>query len=78
MPLHQLLGELYQRYHRPVMLAETSHVGSGRGIWIREMAEEAALALQMGVDFKGICLYPTIDRPDWENEDHWHKSGLSI
>ncbi len=21
-------------------------------------------------------LYPILDRPDWENMDHWHNSGL--
>ena len=75
-PLHHMLIELKERYDRPLLLAETSHVGSGRGIWIREMATEAALAMQNGVDFLGICLYPAIDRPDWEHEHHWHHSGL--
>ena len=76
MPLHALLQELHQRYQRPLVLAETSHVGSGRGVWIKEMASEAALAMQHGVDFHGICLYPIIDRPDWEDATHWHQSGL--
>ncbi len=76
MPLHQLLVKLYQRYQRPVLLAETSHVGSGRGLWIREIAEETALAMQRGVDFRGIGIYPVIDRPDWEDENFWHHSGL--
>lgn len=76
MPLHQLLAELQQRYQRPLILAETSHVGSGRGVWIRQMAEQAALAIQHGVDFRGICVYPTIDRPDWDDAQHWHRSGL--
>ncbi|MTV36877.1 glycosyltransferase family protein, partial [Duganella radicis] len=75
-PLHQILSELQQRYQRPLLLAETSHVGSGRGVWIRQMAEQAALAQQQGVDLLGVCLYPTIDRADWENPDHWHRSGL--
>ncbi|SFV16464.1 NAD(P)-binding protein [Pseudoduganella namucuonensis] len=75
-PLYQILLELQERYQRPFMLAETSHVGSGRGVWIREMAEQAALAIQHGVDFRGICLYPAIDRPDWEDADHWHRSAL--
>ncbi|WP_229258370.1 NAD(P)-binding protein [Duganella rivi] len=75
-PLHHMLIELQQRYQRPLLLAETSHVGSGRGVWIRQMAEQAALAVQHGVDLRGICLYPTIDRPDWDNAEHWHKSGL--
>ena len=76
MPMHQLLSELHQRFERPVLLAETSHVGSGRGVWIKEMAAEAALAMQHGVDFHGICVYPIIDRPDWEDAAHWHQSGL--
>jgi protoporphyrinogen oxidase/glycosyltransferase involved in cell wall biosynthesis len=76
MPLHRILAELHQRYQRPLLLAETSHVGSGRGVWIREMAAQAALAMQQGVDFRAICLYPVIDRPDWEHEQHWHHSGL--
>lgn len=76
MPLYQMLVELYARYKKPVLLAETSHVGSGRGVWIREMAEQAALAIQHGVDFRGICIYPVIDRPDWEEPHFWHHSGL--
>jgi protoporphyrinogen oxidase/glycosyltransferase involved in cell wall biosynthesis len=76
LPLHRALLELHQRYGRPLLLAETSHVGSGRGIWIRQVAEQAALAIQHGADVRGVCLYPTIDRPDWDHADHWHRSGL--
>jgi UDP-galactopyranose mutase len=25
---------------------------------------------------EGVCLYPIIDRPDWEDLNHWHNSGL--
>ncbi len=25
---------------------------------------------------EGVCLYPIIDRPDWDNPNHWHNSGL--
>ena len=75
-PLHKLLLALHQRYRRPLLLAETSHVGSGRGVWIREMAAEAALAIQHGAPVRGVCLYPIIDRPDWTHEHHWHRSGL--
>jgi len=75
-PLHTLLLEVCQRYQRPVLLAETSHVGSGRGVWIREMAQETALARQKGGDVRGIGIYPIIDRPDWEDANFWHRSGL--
>jgi protoporphyrinogen oxidase/glycosyltransferase involved in cell wall biosynthesis len=76
LPLHQLLLEVTRRYQRPLLLAETSHVGSGRGAWIREMASETMLAMQLGADVRGICIYPIIDRPDWEDASHWHQSGL--
>ena len=75
-PLQEMLVELYHRYRRPVLLAETSHVGSGRGIWIRQVAEDVTHAMQKGVEFLGICLYPAIDRHDWENDNYWHHSGL--
>jgi UDP-galactopyranose mutase len=75
-PLHEMLSEVYARYSRPLLLAETGHVGSGRGVWIREVAEQAVMARQHGVDISGICLYPGIDRPDWENPDYWHHSGI--
>ncbi len=75
-PLAGLLGEVHRRYERPLVVAETSHVGAGRGAWIREIADEVSAARGAGVPVAGICLYPIIDRPDWENPAHWHHSGL--
>lgn len=76
MPLHQMLAEVYQRYHHPLFIGETSHIGIGRGQWIKEIAEEVCIALEHGIPIEGVCLYPILDRPDWENEKHWHNSGL--
>ena len=75
-PLHLLLKDLWIRYQRPLFLAETSHVGDGRGKWISEVAEEVYLARQNNIPVEGICLYPVIDRYDWGNAEHWHNSGL--
>jgi beta-glucosidase/6-phospho-beta-glucosidase/beta-galactosidase len=75
-PLHQLLAEVYDRYRRPLFIAETSHFGVGRGLWLREVAEEVRHAILQGVPVEGITIYPIIDRPDWDNLDHWHNSGL--
>lgn len=75
-PFSQLATEVWQRYQRPMMIAETSHVGVGRGAWLDDIASEVLKCEQHGVPIEGICLYPIIDRPDWENPDHWHKSGL--
>jgi hypothetical protein len=75
-PLHTLLAEAYARYQRPFLIAETSHYGSGRADWLREIASEAALTLGEGTPLEGICLYPILDRFDWEDSAHWHNSGL--
>jgi beta-glucosidase/6-phospho-beta-glucosidase/beta-galactosidase len=75
-PLHRLLAELYDRYRRPLFIGETSHFGAGRGRWIREVYDEVVLAMRNGVPMEGITIYPIIDRPDWDDLDHWHNSGL--
>jgi hypothetical protein len=74
--LHLLLAEVYERYQRPLFIAETSHYGIGRAPWIREIAQETCLTRQAGVPLEGICLYPILDRFDWDNPRHWHNSGL--
>ncbi len=71
-----LLHEAWQRYRRPLVIAETSHVGSGRAAWLNEIADETAQAQRLGAHVDGICLYPLIDRHDWSNPRHWHRSGL--
>jgi beta-glucosidase/6-phospho-beta-glucosidase/beta-galactosidase len=75
-PLSSLLLDVYERYRRPIFLSETSHFGCGRGAWIREIAAEVQQARALGVPVEGICVYPILDRPDWEDLDHWHHSGL--
>ena len=75
-PLHQLLAEVYDRYRRPLFLAETSHFGVGRGPWLREVVDDVKQAIIQGVPVEGITIYPIIDRPDWDDLDRWHNSGL--
>lgn len=75
-PLHQLLAEVEARYRRPILIAETSHYGIGRAPWLREIAEECRLAVRNGIALHGACLYPILDRFDWEDGTHWHNSGL--
>ena len=51
-------------------------MGRGRAAWLREVTDEVILAAEQGTVVEGICLYPVLDRPDWENASHWHRSGL--
>ncbi|MGD0361649.1 MAG: beta-glucosidase [Bryobacteraceae bacterium] len=76
MPLHQLLAEVDARYQRPLLIAETGHYGIGRAPWLDEVAAEIRLARANGVWLEGACLYPILDRFDWEDRNHWHNCGL--
>lgn len=75
-PLSSLLIDAYKRYNKPIVLTETSHPGEDRPIWMDFIAEQCHKAITMEVPLWGICLYPIIDRPDWDNLDNWHRSGL--
>ncbi len=75
-PLHELLAEIHRRYRRPLFLGETSHFGAGRGLWMKEIHLEVKTALANGVPVEGITIYPIIDRPDWDDIEQWHNSGL--
>jgi len=75
-PLSSLIEEVYQRYSYPIILAETSHSGEDRPHWINFIAKQCKVVLEKNIPFWGICLYPIIDRPDWDHLNDWHHSGL--
>ena len=68
--LHRMLGDVYQRYKRPMVISETgAEADSGPG-WIGMICAEARMALDAGVDLQGVCLYPVMDYPGWDNNRH--------
>jgi beta-glucosidase/6-phospho-beta-glucosidase/beta-galactosidase len=75
-PFHLIVEEAWRRYENPLIISETSHFGAGRARWIREIADEVAIAMKHGVPVGGLCLYPILDRYDWQDVNHWHNSGL--
>lgn len=75
-PLSARLQEVWERYKRPLFVSETSHFGAGRAQWLREVTEEVCRAQALGVPIEGMCLYPILDRSDWNDAEHWHNSGL--
>jgi hypothetical protein len=76
MPFRQLLMKAYRRYRRPIALTETSHPGIDRPLWIDMIGRECAAIVRAGVPLWGVCLYPIVDRPDWDHLDQWHHAGL--
>ena len=75
-PLRALLKAAHGRYNRPFALTETSHPGLDRPAWLRMIGRECAAVRAAGLPLLGTCLYPIIDRPDWDHLHHWHHSGL--
>ncbi|HZS83577.1 MAG TPA: beta-glucosidase [Stellaceae bacterium] len=69
-PLSDLLIEVWRRYERPIFLAETGAEGSARPAWLFYVCSEVRAAMAAGVPIEGICLYPVLDYPGWENERH--------
>lgn len=65
-----LLKSAADRFGVPVVLSETGHFKEDRPLWIKQITEDCITAMKNGVDLKGICIYPVIDRPDWDTLEY--------
>ena len=74
-PLCDLLGLVWERYHRPMIIGETSGLGQGRSAWLKDVMEESLAAVQSGIDLHGICLFPAVDMPNWHTGE-WLHNGI--
>jgi beta-glucosidase/6-phospho-beta-glucosidase/beta-galactosidase len=70
-----MLQELYSRYQRPLFIAETGIEDETRPAWLRYICKEAFTAWAAGVPLEGICLYPILNHPGWDDDRHCH-NGL--
>ena len=75
-PLSDLIEEAWQRYDRPVIVAETSGLGGGRSDWLNDVVQESLAAVNRGVDLHGVCLFPAVDMPDWHTGE-WVGNGIA-
>lgn len=75
-PLSKLLLTAYYRYNKPLVLSETGHFGNLRARWLEEITLECNRALYLGIDLRGICIYPVIDRPDWDDLTSYSNCGI--
>ena len=74
-PLHAVLADAYARYGRPIFIAETGIEGSARPAWFKMILQEVKVAQSLGVPVEGICLYPILDHPGWD-DDRYCPNGL--
>ena len=69
-PFNEILSEIYSRYDRPLIISETGTEGENRADWFSYVAAECRTAIASGVDLQGICLYPIVDHPGWDDDRH--------
>jgi hypothetical protein len=74
-PVWQMLREVHERYGRPLFIAETGIEDEARPAWLRYVGHEVRRALREGVPVHGICLYPVVNHPGWEDDRHCY-NGL--
>lgn len=75
-PLNELLREFAARFQDfPMFISETGIEDEQRPDWFRYVCEEVRAALRHGVPVKGICLYPVVNHPGWDDDRHCH-NGL--
>jgi hypothetical protein len=65
-PFCHIIADLYERYKRPIFIAETGADGDARAEWLRYVGREVRAAMRQGVPVEGLCLYPIVNYPTWE------------
>ena len=74
-PFSEILSEYYDRYKRPILIAETGIEDDERPSWFHYVCDQALVAMASGVPILGICLYPICNHPGWADDRHCH-NGL--
>ena len=69
-PFREILAEVYKRYLRPMFISETGTEDSDRPEWLAYVANEVQEARRQGVQLHGICLYPILNHPGWDDDRH--------
>lgn len=66
-PFREMLRENFERYGRPLFVAETGTEGDDRAGWLGHVGGEVRAAILDGVAVGGLCLYPIVSFPGWDN-----------
>lgn len=67
-PFHDILFRVWERYQRPMFVAETGTEDEGRASWFHYVCDEVRAALRVGVPIHGICLYPILNHLGWDDD----------
>ncbi|MEG4035322.1 beta-glucosidase [Microcoleus sp. w1-18aA5] len=74
-PFREMLQEVFERYGRPLFVAETGTEDDFRPVWFNYVCTEVMAAMKAGVPIEGICLYPIVNHPGWDDDRHCY-NGL--
>ena len=74
-PFREIVTEVYGRYRRPLFISETGTENEDRPAWLHYIAGEVRAAVNVGVPVHGICLYPILNHPGWDDDRHCY-NGL--
>ena len=74
-PFRKILAENYARYGRPILVSETGIEGEMRVPWLAYIGDEVRAAMRSGVPVLGVCLYPVINHPGWD-DNRYCENGL--
>lgn len=74
-PFRKMLAEVWERYRRPIFISETGAEDDTRAPWFRYVWQEVEASRQEGIPVQGICLYPILNHPGWEDDRHC-RNGL--
>ena len=75
-PFREILREVHTRYGRPLFIAETGIEGESRPEWLAYICNEIQAAQDSGIPIEGLCLYPIVNHPGWDNDRHCHNGLL--
>jgi hypothetical protein len=67
-PLRRILVETFARYGKPIFIAETGIEAERRPHWMEYVGAEVRAAMAAGVPIEGICWYPIINHPGWDDD----------
>lgn len=74
-PFHKMLEEVWNRYRRPMFISETGTEDDGRAEWFNYICDEVIAAHNLRIPVHGVCLYPIVNHPGWDDDRHCH-NGL--
>lgn len=66
-PFKKILSEAFARYGKPILISETGIENERRAPWFEYIVSQAGQAMQCGVPLEGICLYPIVNHPGWDD-----------